>query len=457
MKRNLFIYINKTKQFDTFWNYLTENYKNVLVEPSSTSKEIWKKDNNYNPTVHTITRYLKLYHLKNDLITETDKKHILSIYNKLMIQYTSFNANISNTFVKSLCQINQWKEAIKVIEKYEAIDNNHLLQEAYNDLISYLFDHEQEKLAYEYLINSMKKKTGPDGNNICITYLKYCLKEKHTFNEKVEKMFMLWNTYGIKPTENIVLEYMTACIEHGWIGSQTTILNSKCSKCNKILSQMNVSEQDFKYLLEAIKKKFAPDNMYYVTLPKEIKEFITFIDKNKPFDIIIDGLNVIYTQNYKIYKYNLIELIKTFEKQNKKILIIGRKHMKNFFEQLNIKINTFYVNNWFVLHLSHDDLFVLYAAFSSGKNAIVISKDLMRQHKFALEDTELSILFNKWQFSHQYIFDKYRGLIKLNSQVQIDAVAHKQDNYWHVPYITKIGNRQRHTCSNHWICLQMHK
>lgn len=258
------INIDKTKQFDTFWNYLTENYKNVLVEPSSTSKEIWKsmrnyiesecdnlsildsfilnmfyyknhpnvgiyyykflEDNNYNPTVHTITRYLKLYHLKNDLITETDKKHILSIYNKLMIQYTSFNANISNTFVKSLCQINQWKEAIKVIEKYEAIDNNHLLQEAYNDLISYLFDHEQEKLAYEYLINSMKKKTGPDGNNICITYLKYCLKEKHTFNEKVEKMFMLWNTYGIKPTENIVLEYMTACIENGWIGSQTTIV-----------------------------------------------------------------------------------------------------------------------------------------------------------------------------------------------------------------------------------------
>lgn len=81
----------------------------------------------------------------------------------------------------------------------------------------------------------------------------------------------------------------------------------------------------------------------------------------------------------------------------------------------------------------------------------------MRQHKFALEDTELSILFNKWQFSHQYIFDKYRGLIKLNSQVQIDAVAQKQDNYWHVPYITKIGNRQRHICSNHWICLQMHK
>lgn len=68
---------------------------------------------------------------------------------------------------------------------------------------------------------------------------------------------------------------------------------------------MNVSEQDFKYLLEAIKKKFASDNMYYVTLPKEIKEFITFIDKNKPFDIIIDGLNVIYTQNYKIYKYNV--------------------------------------------------------------------------------------------------------------------------------------------------------
>lgn len=248
--------INNTK----LWNYLIENYDNVLAEPNSVSKEIWKnirnyaksecdssnldftilnmfydkyhpntgiyyykflEDNNYNPSVYTIIKYLELYYIKNDLITEVDKKHILNLYNKLMTEYSSFNANISNILVKVLIKINQWEEAIKVVEKYEIIEQN-LLQKAYNDLIAYFFDHNKDELAYKYLINSMKKYVGPN-EYIYMTYLKYCLKEKHRFNEKIEKIFVLWNTYGIKPTQMIAFEYMTVCIEHGWSGNPTTI------------------------------------------------------------------------------------------------------------------------------------------------------------------------------------------------------------------------------------------
>ncbi|XP_043789722.1 mitochondrial ribonuclease P catalytic subunit [Apis laboriosa] len=488
-----FYSIEKIKEFDKFWNYLMENYKNMLVEHNnSTSKEMWKnvrnyiesecnsfqildsfildmfyyknhpnlgiyyykflEDNNYNPTVHTTTKYLKLYHLKNDLITEIDKKHILNLYDKLMIQYTSFNTKMSNILVKSLCKIGQWKEAIKVIEKYEANDNN-LLQEAYNELIAYLFDHKEDKLAYEYLINTMKKTVGPD-EDICITYLKYCLKDKHTFIEKIEKIFTLWNKYGVKPTQNVISEYMTACIEHGCSVSQTTISNLRCTNCKQKISEINISDEDYKYLFEAIKKFFEPA-MYYITLPEEIKEYIMFVEKNKPFDVIIDGLNIIYTirNDDMIFKYKIIKFIKSCEKQNKKILIIGRKHTKNFFKSLHINIeNCFFVNNW-----SHDDLFILYAAFLSGKDVIVVTKDLLRQYKFAIQNTELNIIFNKWQFLHQYYFDKYRGLRKLNSETQIDAFVQKQNNYWHIPYI--IGNkcRKRHTSFNDWFCFNLHK
>lgn len=270
--------IKKNKEFDKFWNYLMENYKNMLVEyNNSTSKEMWEnlrnyiesecnsfqitdsfilnmfyyknhphlgiyyykflEDNNYNPTGHTITEYLKLYHLKSDLITEIDKKHILSLYDNLMIQYSSFNTRISNILVESLCKIDEWKKAIKVIEKYEANDNN-LLHHAYNELITYLFDHKEDKLAYEYLINTMKKDAGPN-EDICITYLKYCLKDKHTFIEKIEKIFTLWNKYGVKPSHNVVSEYMTACIEHGCFVTQTTI--SKYIEYQSIFNNYNIN------------------------------------------------------------------------------------------------------------------------------------------------------------------------------------------------------------------------
>lgn len=34
--------------------------------------------------------------------------------------------------------------------------------------------------------------------------------------------------------------------------------------------------------------------MYYLILPEEIKKYKMFVEKNKPFDVIIDGLNIIY-------------------------------------------------------------------------------------------------------------------------------------------------------------------
>lgn len=156
--------------------------------------------------------------------------------------------------------------------------------------------------------------------------------------------------------------------------------------------------------------------------------------------------------------------------------------MNNLIQKLGLKLkNCFLVENWFVLYLhiiffffyyyftiyfillfqyyrSHDDLFVLYAAFSSGKKAIVISKDLMRKQKFGIQNKELNILFNKWQFAYQYYFDKEKGLVKLNSQTQIDAVVQKKNDYWHIPYVLhKTICRERHTCFNDWICLKINK
>lgn len=46
-KRFYTLYTNRIKQIDNIWNYLMENYKNVLVEPNNTSKEIWKNIRNY--------------------------------------------------------------------------------------------------------------------------------------------------------------------------------------------------------------------------------------------------------------------------------------------------------------------------------------------------------------------------------------------------------------------------
>lgn len=481
------------QMFDNYWQCVLNNCGNALTQPSTISKETWENvrkdiesqgdpsnldfiildmfqqmnypnagisyykflaDNNYKPTTPIITKYLQLYNIKNDPISESDKEYILSLYNNISKQYTSFNDRLSNVFIQCFCKMDEWEEAIKIIKRHEENDRN-LLRHGYTSLISYFFDHKNEKLGYEYLLYSLQKGKGPF-DSAYATYLKYCLKEKDTFNTKVEKLFLLWNTYGIKPSQDTAFQCMSACIECGWSVSKTKVSSSMCQKCNKDVSQQSLSDKDYMRLLEATKKHLIFNNMYYVTHPEEIQSFINFIDKNKPYDIIVDGLNVMYIVKRTIGQkllYEVLRAFKSYEEQNKKVLIIGKRHMKKFL----IKTGLQNADCFFVKNNSKDDLFVLYAAFASGENAKVVSKDLLRQHIFALQDTELNALFKKWQLSHQFCFDIRKGCMQLNARNTIDAIVQKQNDNWHIPYVvTDQVSRMRHTSTTHWLCFKMH-
>lgn len=53
-------------------------------------------------------------------------------------------------------------------------------------------------------------------------------------------------------------------------------------------------------------------------------------------------------------------------------------------------------------NISEDDPYFLYCALNSGKNTIVVTKDLMRGHKFLLKSPKFKILFNRWLSQRQY-------------------------------------------------------
>ncbi|XP_050475201.1 mitochondrial ribonuclease P catalytic subunit isoform X1 [Bombus huntii] len=489
------VYISTIEQkVGKYWQYVVNNCENALTQPSTISKETWENvrkhiiesqcdpstldfvildmfqhmnypdagisyykfliDNNYKPEIPVITKYLQLYSIKNGPISEPDKEYILGLYNNISKLYTSFNEQLSNAFIECLCKMDMWKEAIKIIKIHEENDK-YLLRTGYTSLISYLFDHKQEELAYEYLMHSLQNSYGPY-DSAYTTYLKYCLKEKDTFNMKIEKLFLMWNAYGIKPSQDIAFECMNACIECGWSVSQTVISRSRCQKCNEDISQQSLPDEDYERLLQATKKRLIFKELHYVTEPREIQSFINFINKNKPYDIIADGLNIMYVAKNGINKdliYEIKRIFKSYEKQNKKVLIIGKAHMKKFIAKIGLQsVDCFYVKN-----SSNDDLFLLYAAFASRKNGRIISKDLMRQHIFALQDIELNALFKKWQLSHQFFIDVKKGFMQLNSLFPIDAIVQKQNNSWHIPYVAndKIS-RMRHTCTNDWLCFKMH-
>lgn len=72
---------------------------------------------------------------------------------------------------------------------------------------------------------------------------------------------------------------------------------------------------------------------------------MTFIDKTKPFDCVIDGLNVVYTKpqsnlnnviffnttepkHIRTEYFQVCDVIKHFVEQKKTVLVILRKHME---------------------------------------------------------------------------------------------------------------------------------
>ncbi|XP_076640262.1 mitochondrial ribonuclease P catalytic subunit [Colletes latitarsis] len=416
--------------------------------------------NNYQPSVATTSKLFKLYNKKLSPITEEEKVYLSDLYKTMIERYIVLDELTTSYYIKILCKTGQWKESIEVIKYYEA-HNSMCLKIGYGALVNYFLENDMIKLAEKYLLRIFERKYVPC-NYVYITYLKYCLKDMKTFNENIEKLFTLWRDYDIKPHIDVVTEYMKTCNAVGWFAEMTTIKFSKCKICKQDLSVAELSDEEFEYLSESVLQKFLFDKNYEISHPKELKRFIDFIDKTKPFDIVIDGLNVLYMNN-RSHAHKFIKLQRLFETfVGKKVLVIGRKHMKllPITKQLQEKATFFFVDN-----LSKDDPFLLYAALASKNNTKIVSKDFMRQHKFSLNDVKLCNLFKKWQCTHQYTIVENRNSVRLmllnkvgcEGVHYINSGTQKHNNCWHIPFQTTSTSIMHieSVHENNWICFNM--
>lgn len=204
-------------------------------------------------------------------------------------------------------------------------------------------------------------------------------------------------------------------------------LSSRCVNCDTHLPSYDskltkIINESIKSLLE---KKI--DSALLYTSPEDLASFEEFLRKayeidDKPFDCVIDGLNVAYQNatGFTVLKHNITEdfqrttkrispdslaqvLINTvirgnFKQKFRKILVIGRKHMErwpgvtDFFENQKI-------HYYFSFNHNKDDLFTLYAATLSPKT-VLITNDFLRDHR-ALMSKKDRINFERWLDTRQ--------------------------------------------------------
>lgn len=102
--------------------------------------------------------------------------------------------------------------------------------------------------------------------------------------------------------------------------------------CRRQLRSVFLTNAEFKQISSTFLDRVLVRNDAFVkSSPAEVRKFEQFLRAQAKFDCVIDGLNVAYsTGNNKSpahYGKLVAAVVRYFVEQNKRVLVLGRKHM----------------------------------------------------------------------------------------------------------------------------------
>lgn len=105
-----------------------------------------------------------------------------------------------------------------------------------------------------------------------------------------------------------------------------------CAACRRQLRSVFLTNKEFKQISAVfLDRVLVRGDVFVKSSPAEIARFEQFLQSQPPFDCVIDGLNVAFsTGNNKPNSYygKLVSaVVRHFTAQNKRVLVLGRKHM----------------------------------------------------------------------------------------------------------------------------------
>lgn len=290
--------------------------------------------------------------------------------------------------------------------------------------------------------------------------------------DMVLKLLDLLQKFGWIPSESLAMQiqdyFSRLSPTEEWTGQVTKIdRKSQCRACSSGVNRLpRISNFDFDrlrtvFMTNAVLKK---GNVFLNTSPEEVNAFHDFLSRHTTFDVIIDGLNVAHQTRQKAFTnekdYVLSQVIQYFTGKDKKVLVFGRKHMKNWkSSSLHSELSAGQLEWFYADNISADDPFMLYAALHSGQNASVVTKDELRDHRFLL-GAELADLLKMWQRGHQVIFlglrkqfgkefPMFKWPDNHDTRVQVNSTG----DSWHIPFDDR-SERTSFQLPDTWLCLR---
>lgn len=390
----------------------------------------------------TMKGLLNLYYEigKTEKLSKEQAKFILDAHKSLLEKYKVLDYSSSETLLHALCMINEWEKALKLLADIHLTTTP--THSAYSTLIATLFGLNKKKKALELIEESLRHKR-PLLDTAYEAWMDYILrkyKDKKVIAKHLEELFNHVATNCTVIPMNTANKLKELYSSMQWNAKFTKIrkLDGQCQCCKDTLDCLPLSEEESNLLQKNVKEKLiVGSDLFLKTSPEELKRFLDFVDKTAPYDIVLDGLNIAYavgagTQTDKA-KF-LIDVVDHFVRQKKKILLLGRQHMlrwnKRVMQDIKHKTSFFLTDN-----ISQDDPYFITAAIISGPQTDIVSKDLLRGHKFLLQDDSLRLLFKRWQWQHQWmVFIKSFKGVSIQEPLKFTPCAQKKNGTWHLPF-----------------------
>ncbi|XP_046967949.1 mitochondrial ribonuclease P catalytic subunit [Vanessa cardui] len=407
---------------------------------------------------------LNLYYeyAKNNELSNEAKKFILDAYNSLYDKYKVLDTSTCEKLLHALCSINEWKKCMKVLDDINLTGTPS--HSAYSFLVATLFKNNKRTEALK-LSEKCTQDNRPLQDIAFDEWIKYIFrkyKDKEILLKYLNEL-CLYISNNTAVVSVVTAQKLKESFEYiNWEGNMTEINqhSGKCKTCNETLDCLKLSEEEFSMLQKNVKDKLiVGSDLFLKTSPDELKRFLNFVEKTAPYDVVLDALNIAYT----VGKSDISERIRVigtvidyFAQKKMRILLLGRRHMLKWRKFNFIIRNT---ESFFIDNISQDDPYFITAAILSGAHTDIVSRDLLRGHRFLMKQDQLKQLFQRWQWQHQWMVfvPSYKPVIQ--APLKFTPIAQKNKNGWHLPYIsdktTNFGqvNNGIPDCSS-WLCLR---
>lgn len=407
-----------------------------------------------------VGKLLRLYRTKCEL-EEQEQQEIVGLYNGLREKNPVLDANTCEHLVAALTLTAQWRLSFELLDmiKLSGIPDSG----TYSYLIARCFQDGDIEAGWKLLDEMCSNKRLPK-DDVFLSWMEHCLKDKNSFKQNIIKMLSFTNAKSLFLSKRVGTALKQLPPNLGIRAVESRVTDSgKCSHCKRTLASIVVPEESFRALRDAfIQAVIIKKEIFNKTTPKELERFQAFLKKTKPYDVVIDGLNVAFsTGNQKspaVYAMQIASVVKHYVRQRKRVLIIGRQHMDRWRskDMKYIRENAFL---FLTEDLSQDDPFLLYAALESGPQTDFFSRDLMRKHSFLLGD-ELGGVFKRWQQEHQYSLLSITadGRVIIKSPFKFDMFAHSvpgDERQWHVPLVEECLKIPKVEKQARWLCVKI--